>query len=198
MAPCATPQRWARAVRDFLAFHSFFFLNPKGVFLLLPLDPCKLPEASKYYFSPHLAGYAVSGSAQSVAAGRISYSFGLRGPSISVDTACSTSIVALSVACDNLALGEISRALVAAVNLTLTPEFGSLFLQAGMLALDGRCKSLDASADGYVRSEEASAIYVTVAGAEADAEPDVAIVAGVSVNQARPLPLYPVCKFPYS
>jgi acyl transferase domain-containing protein/surfactin synthase thioesterase subunit/acyl carrier protein/NAD(P)-dependent dehydrogenase (short-subunit alcohol dehydrogenase family) len=95
-----------------------------------------------------LGPFSATGGSFSVAAGRISFTFGLRGPAISIETACSSSLVALhSASLHN------SDALVAAVNLTLSERTTSAAQVAGMLTLDGRCKTLDASADGYVRSE---------------------------------------------
>jgi acyl transferase domain-containing protein len=97
--------------------------------------------------------YASSGNAYSVAAGRLSYFLGLHGPSIAVDTACSSSLVALHLACQGLRLGECDLALAGGVNLILAPEMNISFSKARMMAPDGRCKTFDAAADGYVRGE---------------------------------------------
>ncbi|QDZ22812.1 polyketide synthase [Chloropicon primus] len=96
----------------------------------------------------------------SVAAGRISYMYGLTGPSLSVDTACSSSLVGTHLAMQSLFATECHAALSIGVNLTLAPDTGQIFKQAGMLALDGRCKTLDASADGYVRGEACGALCI--------------------------------------
>ena len=103
------------------------------------------PELIDAYFS--------TGNAYSVAAGRLSYFLGLHGPSIAVDTACSSSLVALHLACQGLRLGECDLALAGGVNLILSPEMNISFSKARMMAPDGRCKTFDAAADGYVRGE---------------------------------------------
>ncbi|MEI7601718.1 MAG: beta-ketoacyl synthase N-terminal-like domain-containing protein, partial [Aestuariivirga sp.] len=97
--------------------------------------------------------YTGIGSAQSVAAGRVSYFLGLQGPAVAVDTACSSSLVAVDQACDGLRLGKVDLALAGGVNAILTPDLSLAFARARMLSPDGRCKTFDASADGYVRGE---------------------------------------------
>ena len=97
--------------------------------------------------------YAGTGNAHSIAANRLSYLFDLRGPSMAIDTACSSSLVAAHLACQSLRTGESDLALVGGVNLILTPELTITFSQARMLSPDGRCKTFDARADGYVRGE---------------------------------------------
>src|SRR5262249_18075602 len=100
-----------------------------------------------------LDAYGSTGNAISAAAGRVSYVLGLQGPSLSVDTACSSSLVAVHLACQSLRSGECQLALVGGVNLMLNPDSHVMAAKARMLAPDGRCKTFDASADGYVRSE---------------------------------------------
>jgi acyl transferase domain-containing protein len=97
--------------------------------------------------------------------GRLSYTFAMRGPAISVDTACSSSLVAMHAAVNSLALRQAAAAAVAGVNLTLAPETPAMFLKAGMLSLEGRCKALDAAADGYARAGEWSRARMGVEGA---------------------------------
>ena len=97
--------------------------------------------------------YYSLGTTASVAAGRLSYLLGLHGPSLAVDTACSSSLVAVHLACQSLSTGESDLALAGGVNLILTPELNINFSKARMLAPDGRCKTFDDSADGYVRAE---------------------------------------------
>lgn len=99
------------------------------------------------------SAFAMLGSARSVAAGRIAYFLGLRGPAIQFDTACSSSLVAVQQACQSLQAGESSLAIAGGVNLMLSPETTVSLCKARALAADGRCKTFDAAADGYVRGE---------------------------------------------
>lgn len=97
--------------------------------------------------------YAATGAAISVAAGRLSFVLGTQGPCISYDTACSSSLVALHGAWSCVAAEEYWRGLVLAVSLMLTPRTHHVYAHAGMLAPNGRCRTFDMRADGYVRSE---------------------------------------------
>ena len=129
-------------------------------------------------FNPFMA----TGGAFSVAAGRLSFKYGLEGPSLSVDTACSSSLVGLEVAVRHMEHGLVSDAsLVLGVNLTLSMMTYSLLSYAGMLTPDGRCKTLDASADGYTRGEACNALML-LEGVPA-AGPAGAAVVGCAVNQ---------------
>jgi len=98
--------------------------------------------------------YAFTGSHQrSLASGRLSYAFDLRGPSMTIDAACASSLVALHTACLSLRAGESSMALACGVNLALTPHENIMYSSVRMMAPDGRCKFGDASANGFVRGE---------------------------------------------
>ncbi|GGD34146.1 hypothetical protein GCM10011358_17750 [Sinisalibacter lacisalsi] len=97
--------------------------------------------------------YSGLGAAHSIAANRISHFFDFNGPSLAVDTACSSASVALHLARQSLLDGECDHALVGGVNVIVSPLSTISFSKARMLAPDGRCKSFDAKADGYVRSE---------------------------------------------
>jgi 3-oxoacyl-(acyl-carrier-protein) synthase/acyl carrier protein len=103
-------------------------------------------------------GYTASGGALSVLAGRISYVYGFTGPCMVADTACSSALVAMAAAHNSLRLGQCVYDMAGAINLMLTPATTAMYAAAGMLTLDGRCKTLDEAADGYVRSE-AAAMY---------------------------------------
>ena len=100
------------------------------------------------------------GTSNAAAAGRISYRLGLQGPAVAVDTACSSSLVAIHQACQALRLGECDLALAGGANVLLTPATMITFSSAHMLAPDGRCKTFDAAADGYVRGEGCGVIVI--------------------------------------
>ena len=100
---------------------------------------------------PEIEAYMAIGTSNAAAAGRISFRLGLQGPSVAVDTACSSSLVAIHQACQALRLGECDLALAGGANVLLTPATMITFSSAHMLAPDGRCKTFDAAADGYVR-----------------------------------------------
>ncbi|KAK9815757.1 hypothetical protein WJX72_009061 [[Myrmecia] bisecta] len=102
--------------------------------------------------------YSATGSALSVAAGRLSYTFGFKGPSVSVDTACSSSLVGMHMALASMQKGDCPSATASGIKLVLTPYTSAMFNRAGMLSIDGRCKTLDASANGYTRGEAGDAI----------------------------------------
>ena len=125
-----------------------------------------------------------TGGATSIAANRISYTFDLRGPSFTVDSACSSALTAVHLACRSLAAGDCDVAIAAGVQLLLRPELTMGFCRASMLSLDGRCKAFDASGNGYVRSEGAGAIVLKpLERALADGDPVHAVILGTAINQ---------------
>ncbi len=128
--------------------------------------------------------YAGMGGALSVASGRLAYFFGTHGPTMSIDTACSSSLVSLHLACQSLRLGETSLAVAGGVSLILTPEGTINFSKARMLAPDGRCKTFDLSADGYVRSEGCAMLVLKrLSTARADGDRILSLIRGSAVNQ---------------
>ncbi|KRB18226.1 type I polyketide synthase [Rhizobacter sp. Root16D2] len=128
--------------------------------------------------------YFATGNAASVASGRLSYFLGVHGPAVAVDTACSSSLVALHLACQGLRLNECEIALAGAVNLILTPEMNINFSKARMMAPDGRCKTFDAAADGYVRGEGCAVLVLKrLADAQAAGDRVLAVVRGSALNQ---------------
>ena len=134
-----------------------------------------------------LGPYFATGNSASVGAGRLSYFFGFQGPAISVDTACSSSLVSVHLACRSLLQGECDLALAGGVNLILTPEISITYAKAGMLSRDGRCKTFDQSADGYVRSEGCGLIVLKrLDRAVYDNDNVLAVIRGSSVNQDGP------------
>jgi acyl transferase domain-containing protein len=131
-----------------------------------------------------LETYVGTGNASSVAAGRLSYLLGLHGPAVSVDTACSSSLVALHLACQSLSSGECRMAISAGVNVILGPEANVVLSRAHMLAPDGRCKTFDASADGFGRSEGCGVVILKrLSDAQADGDRVLAVIRGSAVNQ---------------
>ncbi|HLM55061.1 MAG TPA: MupA/Atu3671 family FMN-dependent luciferase-like monooxygenase, partial [Pyrinomonadaceae bacterium] len=128
--------------------------------------------------------YAGTGSALSIAANRLSYLLDLRGPSMAVDTACSSSLVAVHAACQSLRSGESQVALAGGVNLLLTPKLTEALTRAGMMSADGRCKTFDAAADGYVRSEGCGVVVLKrLSEAARDGDRVLALIRGSAVNQ---------------
>jgi microcystin synthetase protein McyG len=128
--------------------------------------------------------YVATGNAHSVASGRISYVLGLQGPSVSVDTGCSASLVAVHLACQSLRSGECRMALAGGVNLIMMPDTTIVLSKAHMMSPDGRCKPFDASADGFVRSEGCGIIVLKrLSDARADGDRILAVIAGTASNQ---------------
>ena len=128
--------------------------------------------------------YTVSGTSYNTAIGRVSFALGLQGPAIAVDTACSSSLVAVHQAVTGLQQGEADLALAGGVNAILSGRLLELRANAGMLAPDGRCKTFDADADGYVRGEGCGVLVLKrLSDAEADGDRIWGIIRGSAVNQ---------------
>jgi acyl transferase domain-containing protein/surfactin synthase thioesterase subunit len=128
--------------------------------------------------------YLGTGNAFSIAANRLSYFFDFRGPSLAIDTACSSSLVAVHLACQSLRSGESDLALAGGANLLLCPEVTLIFSQAHMMAPDGRCKTFDARANGYVRAEGCGvAVLKRLADAVRDGDRILAAIRGSAINQ---------------
>jgi acyl transferase domain-containing protein len=128
--------------------------------------------------------YSGTGNAFSIAANRISYAHDFRGPSMAIDTACSSSLVAIHQACRSLRDDECTLALAGGVNVILSPAIGVNFSKAGVMAADGRCKTFDARADGYVRGEGAGIVVLKpLSRALADGDPIYAVIRGSAINQ---------------
>ena len=130
-----------------------------------------------------LDGYFSTGNTHSIVANRISYLLNLRGPSEAVDTACSSSLVALHNALRALQSGDCEAALVGGVNALTDPDLYISFSKAGMLSPDGRCKTFDRDANGYVRGEGAGAVFLKpLERAIADGDHIYGVIRGSAVN----------------
>jgi acyl transferase domain-containing protein len=160
--------------------------TPAGVFMGIgTFDYAALRYAQKDYAG--IDPYFATGGVLSVAAGRLSYALGLTGPSMAVDTACSSSLVAVHLACQSLRSRECDLALAGGVNVMLLPELSINFSRAHMLSPDGRCKTFDASADGYVRGEGCGVIVLKrLSDALAARDRILALIRGSAVNQDGP------------
>ncbi|NVJ19488.1 SDR family NAD(P)-dependent oxidoreductase, partial [Myxococcus sp. AM010] len=127
--------------------------------------------------------HTATGKAHSVLPNRLSFLLDLHGPSLPVETACSSSLVAIHHAVQSLRSGQSELALVGGVNLLLSPHLYFAFSRAGMLAEDGRCKTFDARANGYVRGEGLGALLLKpLSRAEADGDTIHAVIRGTAIN----------------
>src|ERR1041384_6157563 len=97
--------------------------------------------------------YTTTGNMLSVAAGRVAYTFGLQGPCMMLGTACSSSLVTAHLAAHSLRMGECDLAVAGGVNLMLSPIPTEAGHRMQALSPDGRCRTFDAGANGFVRSE---------------------------------------------
>ena len=125
-----------------------------------------------------------TGSAHSIAANRISYCLNLRGPSVAMDTACSSALTAVHAACEHIWAGRGDAALAGGVTVMISPGGFIGFSQAAMLSPEGRCAAFDASASGFVRGEGAGMVLLKrLSRAIADGDPVQGVILGTSINQ---------------
>ncbi|MCP2342066.1 type I polyketide synthase, partial [Actinomadura rupiterrae] len=127
--------------------------------------------------------YAMTGTARGLLANRLSYFFGFHGPSLSVDTAQSSSLVAVHLACESLRKGESTLALAGGVQLNLTPSGAVAMHELGALSPDARCYVFDERANGTVRGEGGALVVLkTLDQALADGDTVHAVIRGSAVN----------------
>nr|AGS77290.1 polyketide synthase [Myxococcus fulvus] len=133
--------------------------------------------------SEAIEAYSATGIAGTMLPNRVSYLMDWHGPSEAIDTACSSSLVAIHRAIESIQNGDCDQALVGGINLILSPFLTIAFSKAGMLSGDGRCKTFDRSADGYVRGEGAGILVLKpLSKAVADGDQIHAVIRGSAIN----------------
>ncbi len=154
-----------------------------GVFIgITTSDYCDIQLSASERDS--INAYTNLGGVYCVTANRISYILNLKGPSMAIDTACSSGLVAVHLACQSIWNGESVLAIAGGVNALLKPEISIGFSKASMLSPDGRCKTFDERANGYVRAEGAGVVVLKpLSQAIADGDPIYAVIRGSAVNQ---------------
>lgn len=153
-----------------------------GVFVgISTCDYSRLAE--RRYDLKSIDTYTATGTATSIAAGRLAYFLGLRGPCMAIDTACSSSLVAVHQAIESLRKGECNSALAGGVNLILEPAAMIALSEVRALSPDGRCKTFDQSADGYARGEGCGMVLLKrLSDAVKDGDRVHALIRGSAVN----------------
>ncbi|QIS22078.1 non-ribosomal peptide synthetase/type I polyketide synthase [Nocardia terpenica] len=154
--------------------------RPVGVFVGVSHDEgVRIPSGAPDRVSAH----ALTGGAASFAAGRLSYHLGLRGPSLAVDTATSSSLVAVHLAGQSLRSGESDLALAGGAHVLLSPYWFRVLSEARMLSPTGCCRVFDAAADGYVRGEGCGVVVLErLSDATANGHRIWAVIRGSAVN----------------
>lgn len=155
-----------------------------GVFIGIGgTDYSKIPAQFEDYYQ-HIDAHVGTGNALSIAANRLSYILDLHGPSLAVDTACSSGLIGVHLAVQSLRNRECDAALAGGVNLILSPETTIAFSKARMLSPDGHCRPFDAAANGYVRGEGCGIIVLKrLTDALREGDHVLAVIRASSANQ---------------
>jgi len=154
-----------------------------GVFVGISHNDYQIIQGTPWE-SAGITAHSPTGSAHSIAANRISYCLNLQGPSVAMDTACSSALTAVHAACDYLWSGRGNLALAGGVTVMITPGGFIGFSQASMLSPDGKCKAFDASANGFVRGEGAGMVLLKpLDQALADGDPIHGVIVSSALNQ---------------
>ncbi|MEV7954852.1 amino acid adenylation domain-containing protein [Streptomyces sp. NPDC088141] len=131
-----------------------------------------------------LAAHTATGTMMTMVSNRLSHCFDFRGPSLSIDTACSSSLVAVHLACQSLHNRETDLALAGGVLLHMAPQYTIAETKGGFLSPDGRSRTFDAAANGYVRAEGVGMVALKrLDDAVRDGDPVHAVILGTGVNQ---------------
>ena len=152
-----------------------------GVFIGMSHDDYAMVTSDAGAFDQ---AYAFTGNPFSMASGRVAHALGLHGPALTLDTACSSSMVAVHQACRSLVDGESDMALAGGVMLMLDPRLYASASGQGMLSPTGRCHSFDVGADGFVRAEGCGVVVLKrLDDAQRDGDRVLAVIRGTASNQ---------------
>ncbi|UJW29736.1 SDR family NAD(P)-dependent oxidoreductase [Saccharothrix sp. AJ9571] len=133
--------------------------------------------------SADVAAHTATGTNRGIISNRVSYTLGLHGPSLTVDSAQSSSLVAVHMACESLRRGEVTLAIAGGVNLAATPEYSVALEKLGALSPDGRCFTFDARANGIVLGEGGGAVLLKpLSRAIADGDRIYCVIRGSAMN----------------
>ena len=131
--------------------------------------------------------HTATGQDTSIISARIAYVLGLEGPALTVNTACSSALVAVHLACRSLRSGESTLALAGGVHLLLSPDPSIAMTKFGAMAPDGRCKAFDAGGNGYVRGEGGGLVVLRpLSHAQAAGDRVIAVIRGSAMNNDGP------------